>query len=335
MRSVRCPQCGADLKPPASVGPAVETCAYCRTVVVHGVTVRVAGRAVGDEAGRLTPETWTRALTCRLCGAPLPDAATRADPQNVRCAYCGHRARLAPGILAVLRVALTRPRALPPRLRRSLLLWAAVWAVGLFAVLPLAIWRVDRSERLAVAVEARPEPALVRQSFEMPRHTDGEVQLVYGLAEETDVPVCVAVRLQRGDRGYRDVRVLRADHRQRLERLHAVAPGAYEVLVRATAREPATVRVELHASGALSLGWILATLLLLYLGMMLELTRAAFDRPAGVRRWIGRGLAAAWLGVLLVIAATRWDPLGEDFHPRPLGPLTDCAAAPAETTGEG
>ncbi|MBN1773313.1 MAG: hypothetical protein JXB32_18770 [Deltaproteobacteria bacterium] len=332
MKRVRCPQCGADLTPPAPGKTAVETCAYCRTVVVHGATLRTLGRAVGAEAPRLTPEAWTTALTCQLCGAPLPDAATRAEPRRVRCAYCGHRARLAPGILAVLRVAATRPRALPPRLRRGVLFWTAVWVLGLFVVTPLTVWRNERREHCVVEMETGPQPVSARRSFEVPSYPQsfgsGTVRLRYELLGKADEPVCVAVRLRRGDRARQTSLIVRPDDSHRWGALPKVGAGTYKASVQASSRAPAAVRVHLESSGALSLGWIIATLNVLLWLMGLDLFRSRFGRPAVVRHRVARALVLAWLALLLAVAAFRWDPLAEEGALDPLRPM-DCAAPPA------
>lgn len=324
----RCPYCGADLTHAGPTGAAaVQTCPYCRAVVVRGAPPGpTGGRGASPPAGQ--PQV--RALLCQLCGAPLPEAATRADPRNVRCEYCGHRARFPAGILAVLRVAFTRPRALPPLLRRTLLVWAALWALGLFVALPLTLWRTSQSERLVIDLQGGSPPTPVERSFQVPSHLQeygrGTVRWSARPTGDAPAPICVAVRVRRADRAVQDSCVLRTA-RDRCDDGFDVGPGDYEVTVQASSGAPAAVQVRLDASGAASLGWIVATLILLWFAMALELFRFRFDRPARLRMYVARAVGVGWLLLLLAVAAFRWDPLAEKVD---LGPVRtmDCTAPP-------
>lgn len=328
-RTPRCPQCGAGLEPPAPGGVGVQICAYCRTVVVYGTAPRALGRAVGPRAERLAPGAWLQALTCRLCGGPLPAAAVQADPRQVRCDYCGHRARLAPGILSVLRVAVTRPRTLPPRLRRSVLFWVAAWTVGLLVLLPLAIFRNDVRDHHRIAVVAAPTAGHAEVSLEVPAYFKGPLRLSFHTVEPPAGRTCVAVRLRKGRAEWHDARVLRPGRQHESREVSGVGPGTYEVRVQATAREPTEVVVKLGAWGSLELGWIIATLNFLLLLMALELARSPFNRPAPRRRRLARSLLGVWFLVLLAVAVFRWNPWPAEDHPGPSGPMA-CDTVPEE-----
>jgi len=142
--ALSCFQCGAALPAPteAGAGAAVHVCEYCGTVAVtvEGRT-RVAGRA-SDTA---PPVEWHEALCCRLCGGALPSKVV-AEPEKTRCGYCGHRALLRPGVIAALRLVLTKPKLAPPTLRRALLYNVAFFVVAI-AITAVGIWRHDGTTR--------------------------------------------------------------------------------------------------------------------------------------------------------------------------------------------
>ena len=122
--AVRCQQCGApvSLDRPPGRELEVQTCAYCATVLlVTDDDLRVAGRDLG---GALAAGAWDPAvaLCCLVCGGPLP-ATIAAAPEATRCDFCGSLARLKPGVATLLRLAVTRPRLLPPAARRALVFW--------------------------------------------------------------------------------------------------------------------------------------------------------------------------------------------------------------------
>ena len=333
-RTPRCPQCGAGLEPPAPGSVGVQICAYCRTVVVHGTTPRTLGRAVGPRAERLAPEAWLQALTCQLCGGPLPAAAVQADPRQVRCDYCGHPARLAPGILSVLRVAVTRPRTLPPRLRRGVLFWVVAWTVGLLVLLPLAIFRNDVRDHHRIAVVAAPAPGGAQVLLHVPAYFKGPLHVRFHTVEPPAGRTCVAVRLRKGEAEWHEARVLRPGKQYESSIVSGVGPGTYEFRVQATAREATEVVVQLGARGSLELGWIIATLNFLLLLMALEFARSPFHRPAPWRRRIARGLLGAWFLLLLAVAVFRWNPWPADDRPGRPGPMA-CDTVPEEPATPG
>lgn len=90
--------------------------------------------------GHLPRDGATVALVCRFCAGALPPSLLAA-PEAAKCDYCGQPPALNPTLLALLKVMVTHPRALPPAVKRILRLWfgfAAVYLllIGLFALLP-------------------------------------------------------------------------------------------------------------------------------------------------------------------------------------------------------
>jgi hypothetical protein len=224
-------------------------------------------------------------------------------------------------VLAVLRVAVTRPRALPPRLRRGVVFWVATWVLAVLVISPLAVIRNDLRERREVQVVAAPSPSGVEMFFDVPTFVDSPVNVHFRTEEPPRVPICLAVRFVRDAEQWQTVGQLSPTRRLRYTKVRGMGPGRYRVTVRAAAIEPVPATVQIYTWGNLSVGWLIATLnLLLYL-MLLELVRSPFDRPAPWRRRIARSGIILWLLFMLTIGLFRWNPMPPSSRPEAPRPM--------------
>lgn len=134
MLEVSCPQCGADTP---SSGRVATTCRHCETLLVM-----IDGGPKRAQAfdGHLPRDGSTVALVCRFCAGALPDGVLKIG-SGARCEYCGQPPQLPPTLLALLKVLVTHPTALPPAAKYVLRVWLSLMAVffaivGLYALLP-------------------------------------------------------------------------------------------------------------------------------------------------------------------------------------------------------
>jgi hypothetical protein len=137
MLDVSCPQCGSDTP---SSGRVATTCRHCETLLVL-----VDGGAKRAQAfdGHLPRDGSTVALICRFCAGALPDGVLKLG-SGARCDYCGQPPALPPTLLALLKVMVTHPTALPPAAKYVLRVWLTL--CGVFALLVgLYAWMPDSS----------------------------------------------------------------------------------------------------------------------------------------------------------------------------------------------
>ncbi len=127
-----CPHCGGPLGAAERQhgDQRVDICEHCRAVVVSG---KVRGRKQSD-----AEVDWVHAICCRLCGGALPEEEA-AKAEHARCVYCGHRARMRPGIASALRVLFTDPRLLPSSVRQAAFFSLAV-ILGSIVLAAYGVW---------------------------------------------------------------------------------------------------------------------------------------------------------------------------------------------------
>lgn len=125
--TLHCPQCGLDSP---GVEQHAQPCPGCQTLIVHVGSGTLEALRFGGH--HLPAEGHTVALVCRTCGGTLPEEEVAGKaPTKVRCGYCGCKANL-PDVLGLLRLAVTRPSALPSTTRRFFMAWGSV--MGLFLI---------------------------------------------------------------------------------------------------------------------------------------------------------------------------------------------------------
>lgn len=191
--NVSCPGCAGPVRLPRR-GPPLAECRHCRALVVR----------VGEETARAVPyveaEPVSRgtdlvAIVCRLCGAPLPEAALRAGG---RCAYCSHPVSLPPTVRAALGLLVRAPRLAPASLREPAITWlslaaAAVAVMVLFFVHPPRGVNASAELRLPAA----PSSAVSAPDVLVPPRARLFPYLAVSAPELKDGTLCLLVGLER------------------------------------------------------------------------------------------------------------------------------------------
>lgn len=331
--TLRCPQCGARQAIDDGAVSIVSVCDHCHTVVVaERNSTRVVGR---DLAGSANVD-WTKAVCCRLCGGPLPEEIARAprELETISCQYCGHRAQLDPGVVAVIKLALTRPRLLPPVLRRLFLYWGIAAAVSIAALVIGINWRSGHqvhAKRTVTVQDWAPGTEVLRQELELggfatylevealPRQNPQPVGLrVYVRHVDTDTCRWGSINLdvEDGAHGYPGEYMVRGP-----------PPGRIELWVSSPHGQTAggSITFTIESGQAVGMGYVLLLLNALLIGMLLDVASIrSFQQPRGRLGRIARGLIVAALVVFVALIALDRDVGGRDSFDR------SCRRLPAE-----
>ena len=317
--AISCSQCGAPLPDPeaAAGGAAVQVCEYCETVVVSKQGQRrVAGRAAATDGG----VDWSEALCCRLCGGALPQAVV-ATPEQASCAYCGHRALLRPGVIAALRLVMTRPSLAPPTLRRALF-YNLAFVVLAIAMTAVGIWRHDGTTRFESAQIALAEVAvgdvLADWTVSVPAYTE-RFGIRVGARELDGGSLGVAVTYRHDPSATCQAERVNISKRKSVDANRKLAlagkPPAGEVRVQLVVTSVSDtpsgqMQIILSGSQAFPLGYLILLLNAVFWLTVLNV-RAGVDFTALRRRGatVTKVVSALFLAAWLLVAVLGWDPL--------------------------